>query len=338
MKSDWGDPMRRWFWAWLAMVLIATPAFAREGGFGWAYYEIGDVHAPPARTTEAGLMLHGGGDWSTQAFRWFVEKAGGGHIVVLRASYGGENGEEIFRDIGGVSSVQTIVFSDRAAARDPRVLEIVRHADGIFLGGGDQSKYVRWWKGTPLNALLDAHVKAGRPIGGTSAGLAVLGAYSYGAMDGGSVTSKEALRDPLGPQVTLVSDFLHLHHMNGIITDSHFAARERLGRLIAFVARLSRQRNDASITGIGVDEQTALCVEADGTARVLSNTDGHAWIVRPMRKADRITPGRALTFTKVPVTGLGANSSIDLNTFEVTAPAFEKVADVKAGVLSLHDR
>lgn len=328
----------RWVLACFAMLLVASSAQAREGGAGWAYYEIGDVKAATPGKTEAGLMLHGGGDWATEAFRWLARKAGGGHIVVLRASYGGENGEEIYKEIGGVASVQTIVFSNRAAASDPRVLDIVRHADGIFLGGGDQSHYVNWWKGTPLNAALDAHVKGGRPIGGTSAGLAVLGAYSYGAMDGGSVTSKEALSDPMGPQVTLVRDFLHFHHMAKVITDSHFAARERQGRLIAFVARLSRERNDPSITGIGVDEQTALCVEADGKAHVFSNTGGHAWLIRPMRRAGDIRPGHALTFTGIPVTGIGTRGGIDLNTFEVTAPAFEKVADVRAGVLTLRDR
>lgn len=330
--------VRWWLWALAAVLLAAAPARAQDGGSGWAYYEIGDTKAPHPSHTEAGLMLHGGGDWATDAFRWFVSKAGGGHIVVLRASYAGENGEEIYKEIGGVASVRTIVFSNRAAASDPRVLAIVRDADGIFLGGGDQSKYVRWWKGTPLNAALDAHVKAGKPIGGTSAGLAVLGAYSYGAMDGGSVTSKTALKDPMGAEVTLVDDFLHLHHMGRIITDSHFAARERQGRLIAFVARLSKQRNDPAITGIGVDEQTALCVEADGRARVLSNLDGHAWLIRPMRKAERVLRGHALTFLGVPITGVGKDGGLDLNTFEVTHPAFHKTADVKAGVLTLRDR
>jgi cyanophycinase len=327
----------RWIVAVLATLLLAAPAAAKDAARGYAYYEIGDTTAAAPGRTEAGLMLHGGGDWSVEAFRWLARKSGGGRIVVLRASYGGENGEEIYRDIGGVTSVQTIVFSGRRAASDPRVLEIVRGADGIFLGGGDQSNYVRWWKGTPLNAALDAHVRAGRPIGGTSAGLAVLGRYSYGAMDGGSVTSRAALRDPMGPKVTLVGGFLHLHHMDSVVTDSHFAARDRLGRLIAFVARLARERNDATITGIGVDEQTALCVEADGAARVLSNTGGHAWLVRPMRRAEVIRPGRPLTFTGVPVVGIGADSVIDLNTFKVARPAFRRVADVRAGVLSVRD-
>ena len=47
-------------------------------------------------------------------------------------------------------------------------------------------------------------MRAGKPIGGTSAGLAILGQWGYGALDGGSITSNDALRDPAGPAVTLV--------------------------------------------------------------------------------------------------------------------------------------
>lgn len=312
--------------------MAALPAWARPRA-GYAYYEIGDVNAPRPRPTRLGLMLLGGGDWPYEAFRWLFERAGGGRIVVLRASYGGENGEEMYRQIGGVTAVQTLVFSSRRAAYDPRVLEIVSKADGIYFGGGDQSNYVRFWKGTPLNALIDAHVRAGKPLGGTSAGLAIQGAYSYGAMDGGSIDSKTALREPLGPEVTLVSDFLHLPFLQQVITDSHFKARERLGRLIVFVARLAHERGDPAITGIGVDENTALCIDEQGMGRIITGSGGAAWLVRPQRQADRITHGRALRFKGVPVIGIGVDSSIDLKTFAVKKPAFRLTADAAGGAL-----
>jgi cyanophycinase-like exopeptidase len=79
-------------------------------------------------------------------------------------------------------------------------------------------------------------------LGGTSAGLAIMGAYSYGAMGGGSLVSEEALKDPMGPAVTLVQDCLQLPPLppRQVITDSHFGKRDRLGRLIAFIARIRR--------------------------------------------------------------------------------------------------
>jgi cyanophycinase-like exopeptidase len=75
-----------------------------------------------------------------------------------------------------------------------RVLAIIRQAEGLWLAGGDQSRYVKYWKDTPVGAALDAHVRAGKPLGGTSAGLAVLGEFSYSALDPGTLTSPIALQ------------------------------------------------------------------------------------------------------------------------------------------------
>ena len=117
----------------------------------------------------------GGGDRHVDALRWFFEKAGRGHIVILRASQAGEIGQEFYREVGGIQSAETFVFFNRSAANERRILNAIRNADGIFIAGGDQARYVRFWKGTPIAAALDAHVAAGKPLAGTSAGLAMLG-------------------------------------------------------------------------------------------------------------------------------------------------------------------
>ncbi|TKR34007.1 peptidase [Luteimonas gilva] len=316
-----------------AMVAAQRP----PAGKGYRYFEIGDVQAKRPGATQAGLMLVGGGDWPYDAFRWMIERAGHGRIVILRASGTTESQDEFFKDIGGITAAQTIVFSDRRAASDPKVLEIVRNADGIFLAGGDQSNYVNFWKGTPLNRALDAHVRAGKPIGGTSAGLAVLGAWSYGAMDGGSVVSETALKNPMSSEVTLVGDFLHMPYLQNVITDSHFGKRERLGRLIAFVARLSKEQGRTDIAGIGVDEYTALCIDNNGVGRVFTGNGGYAWLVRPQRQADEFGAGR-LTFRGVPVTGIGKDSLLRLPGFQVEKPAFTRTYDVQAGRLTRSGR
>src|SRR3546814_5335635 len=106
-----------------------------------------------------------------------IARAGHGHLVVLRASGAAEAQDELYTQIGGVASAQTFVFSDRKAASDPAVLAALEAADGIFIAGGDQSNYVRYWQGTPLAAALARHVRAGKPLGGTRAGLALLGAW-----------------------------------------------------------------------------------------------------------------------------------------------------------------
>ena len=301
---------------------------------GYAYYAMGDLEAPTPARTETGLMLMGGGDWVDEAFHWLAQRAGHGHIVILRASGTDDLQKEFFEGIGGVTSVETLVFSNRKAASDPRVLRIIRRADGIFLAGGDQSNYVRYWKGTPLNKALDDHVRSGKPIGGSSAGLAILGGYSYGALDGDSLASAKALNDPMGPGVTLVRDFLHLPYLENVITDSHFARRHRQGRLVVFVARLAREERNNSITGLGIDENTALCIDSKGIGRVFSESHGSAWLVRPMRAAEQISAGKPLEFHSVPITGIGPGSTLDLKTFKVERPAFQLTADASAGKIA----
>ncbi len=328
---------------WAALLLLATgvAGVANAAGArglaepGYRYYEIGNVDAPRPGPTEAAMLMMGGGDWVPEAFHWWLERAGNGRVVVLRASGGDELQKELYRDIGGVTAVQTLVFDSRKAADDQAVLRVVRGADAIFIAGGDQSRYIRFWKGTALNEALNAHVAAGKPIGGTSAGLAILGRYAYGALDGGSVNSQVALKDPMGSEVTMDSGFLAMPYLSSVVTDTHFAKRERLGRLIAFVARAAQEQGEGEIVGIGVDEDTALCVEADGSGRVYSLNDGYAWLVRPQQAVTRLDNGEPLEFHSIPVTGVGADSRLHMDGFTVDDAAFTAVATVVDGELEL---
>ena len=298
---------------------------------GYSYYSIGDTRAPRPARTQAALLLSGGGEWDFDAFRWFAAKAGHGHIVLLGASGGGEDGVSFFRDIGAVASVETLVFARRDASFNPKALAILARADGIFIEGGDQSKYVRLWKGTPVARLIDRAIRDGRPVGGTSAGLAILGGASYGAMDGGSVDSATALRDPEGPAVTIVRNFLHMPFLAHVITDTHFMARNRLGRLIAFIAKV-RRTSDTHAIGLGIDQDSALCVDATGKGRLFTIKGGFAWLVEP-KSQPLERPGAPLDYPSIRITGVGPASVVDLKTMEVSSPAFRKEVSITDGVL-----
>ncbi|MBY8822454.1 cyanophycinase [Sphingomonas colocasiae] len=316
----------------LAFVLAAaTPAAAPVDGL--TRYVAGDIDAATPGPVSGGLLLMGGGDRDPAAMRWFFAKAGRGHIVILRASYGGEAGEEFYREIGGIASAETFVFSGRAASSDPHMLARLARADGIFIAGGDQANYVRYWKGTPVAAALDAHVAAGKPIAGTSAGLAMLGERLYGAMDGGSLTSAEALADPFGPANTIERDFLHIALLRGIVTDTHFKERDRLGRLMAFLAKAQRgaRAGDRAMLGLGVDEDAAVAVEPDGTARLFSiKPDGGAWLVDGAGLRGIRAKG-PLTAARVEVTGIGRASVLHLPSGRVEAPTFRRAYRLGGG-------
>lgn len=64
----------------------------------------------------------------------------------------------------------------------------------------------------------------------------MLGEFSFGARRG-SVLSRDALANPFDERVALERDFLHFA-LAGIVTDSHFVERDRMERLLLFLAVL----------------------------------------------------------------------------------------------------
>src|SRR4029077_8605103 len=107
-----------------------------------------------------------------------------------------------------LNSVATLIIPDRGAAQDPAVAEIIRHAEAVFMAGGDQSRHVNFWRGPPEQEAINAHLASGKPIGGTSAGLAALGEFSWGAWGDApsdeDLSSGEVPRDPYLRRLTLV--------------------------------------------------------------------------------------------------------------------------------------
>jgi len=320
-------------------VAPATPHDYRDANFD--YFVAGDPRTPRAAHTTSGLALMGGGGSVDSAFEFIARNAGGGHIVILRATADpafdasdGDYGQSFVGKWGPVASAETIVFRNREAASDARVLAVLHGADGIYLAGGDQSNYIRYWKGTPVQDALNAHVRQHRPLGGSSAGLAILGRYSYTAFDGGSMESKLALADPFNSGVTLESDFLHCPGLDQVITDSHFSARSRLGRLITFVARLNADAHATRVSGIGIDEKTALLIDDKGSGHLAEGSAGSAWLVRQSQPAKTLSKGQPLIVENVQVTRIDGRSTIDLKTNQVTRPGASGAIAIHAGQAS----
>ena len=320
--------MKRMCCALLLLLAVSpTGAMART----LETYLEGDPTGPAPAPVSGGLLLMGGGDHNLEAMRWFIAKAGHGHIVILRASLHGEASTEFFREIGGVLSAETFVTHARSASYNKHLLNALSKADGVFIAGGDQARYVRRWRDMPIARLLDAHVAAGKPLAGTSAGLAMLGEYLYGAMDGQSLTSQQALADPYGKGTTIETGFLHLALLKGVITDSHFTERGRLGRLFAFVAKAqaSRPPDAPPLIGVGVDEAAALAVEPDGTGRIYATTPGTGVSIVHGAGIGRMKAPGPLVAMSVHVTGAGPESRVQLPSGTVEQATFER--DYSAG-------
>src|SRR5277367_5503526 len=176
----------------LTLFLLAPGASAK-----WKYFRAGNT-ADSTVTPRPGFVLMGGGE-QDPALRFLCERANGGDFLILRANteddYAQKVNEEI-RALCPLNSAATIVFSEREDSDDPKLLERVSQAEAIFIAGGDQSNYVRFWQDTPVEDALNRHIAAGRPIGGSSAGLAVLGEFSFSSMID-TIHSPDALADPM---------------------------------------------------------------------------------------------------------------------------------------------
>ena len=301
---------------WLGLLITGSQALtAATPPQRWTVGNPDD--ADPSSPTTGGLLLIGGGGDVTAAMQWFLRQAGGGDVVVLRCSGGDGYNDYLWQETGiPVDSVETLLLTSRAQSYDAGVLATLAGAEAIFIAGGDQSNYVRFWQHTPLAEALSAHVAAGKPLGGTSAGLAVLGGHVYTAMHESDLTSDLALREPETRLLTLSDDFLHLPRLAQVLTDSHFSDRSRLGRLIVMLHRIAQAQEDRPPLGLGVDERTALAIDDAGVARVFTTASGRVHIVA-LTEFDAASPEGAIA----TVVELGPESTFDLNTRDITDPA-----------------
>jgi cyanophycinase len=274
------------------------------------------------KDTIPGVALQGGVD-VVEAFEWQIRNARGGDMVVLEATtgiepgYRGEYQEYLFdmaMSIGApLHSVRTVLFKDRNASFDETVLSIIAHAESIFFEGGDQSRYINYWKDSPVEAALQSKLSS-ITIGGTSAGLAILGNYIYSALNE-SAESSTVLADPYHPSVTMAPALLRIPFLETVLTDTHFKARDRMGRMCVFAARLMQgDCLDADhpapdvLHSVGVDEGSALLLDTT-TGAVRPVGDNSSYICTTTRPAEVCAPASALTYHGVECVRVGAGDS-----------------------------
>jgi cyanophycinase len=295
---------------------------------GYEYYVVGSPNNV-TRTTTFGELLMGGGTDVDAAFQWMINKSGGGDFVVIRATGTDAYNPYIF-GLGTVDSVETIIITSRTSANDPFVVNKIRNAEALFIAGGDQYDYVNFWKGTPVEDAIHYLVTRNVPIGGTSAGLAVMGEFLFSAANG-TVDSTTALGNPYNSKVALDRDFLVLPNLGGLITDSHFVTRDRMGRLVAFLARIVKDGWATSAKGVGIDEMTALAVEANGTATVLGS--GAAYFLRTPGAPEVCLAKKALTYRNLSVYRVSGTATFNLSTW-VGSGGIAYILTAENGVLT----
>lgn len=259
------------FFPALAIYILLMPALLKSQTY--TSYFTGDTDDVSPQT-EFGICLMGGASENDQAMLRFLEYSGGGDIVVLRATGSDGYNNYLYSSLGAeVNSVETIVTESREAAQDNYVVQQLKNAEAVWIAGGDQYDYIQFWKDSPLEDALNNHMNVKRaPIGGTSAGMAILGAYYFSA-ENGTVYSDEALQNPYNQYMTIGSnDFMTAPFLANTITDTHYDNPKRNGRHIAFMARMV---NDYGIKAFGIacEEYTAVFIDENGKASVYGNSN-----------------------------------------------------------------
>ena len=226
------------------------------------YFIILFLIIPSSIYTQGSVMMVGGGGenygvWSDDPYGWFVEKAGFGKIINIDVDEASDWYPTYFESLGASITSYNLQIATEADANSFPIFQELLSADGIFIEGGDQWDYVSTWKNTYVQTAIQTVYQNGGVIGGTSAGLAILGEIVFDGQHG-SLTSDQAAYNPYHYRVSITDDFLNI--LPGVFTDSHFNERGRLARLTVMLARRN-QDNDEDLLGIGVEYKTAFCVD-----------------------------------------------------------------------------
>ena len=278
-------------------------------------------------TTQAlpGIVLAGGGTDNDNAMRWFLKRANGGDVVVLRSSGSDGYNKYFYSDLGvGVNTVTSVVITSREQANTDSLDRVIRRAEALFIAGGDQSNYMNYWKGTKVEAAIKYLLENKKvTIGGTSAGMAVLSEFCYTGQNG-SATAAEALSNPYHANVTIEPSFINLPLLKEVVTDTHYTERIRQGRHVAFMARLVQDMGVQGAKGIACDEKTAVCVDENGIAYVFGP---RAYFLRASADLPELCQerqpltwnlsGAAIAVDVIPGDTTGSNS-FDLNSWQTT--------------------
>lgn len=191
--------------------------------------------------------------------RRFVELSGGPTadiIVIPTASQietTGADYNRIFRDLGA-AQVEFLPITSRADCENPRYVDMLERATGIFITGGNQLRLSTIIGGTAIAQAIRRRNAAGVAVAGTSAGASIMSEHMIG---GG--------QSNVGPVEGAVTLAPGLGLTNAVIIDQHFTQRNRLGRL------LTASSFNPFLIGLGIDEDTAAFIGPDNVLEVIGS-------------------------------------------------------------------
>jgi cyanophycinase len=204
--------------------------------------------AAPPEVASGSLVIVGGGGMPADIVKRFIDLAGGPDALIvvlptaLEPGFADRGGDEAMFRRAGAKNIEILRAKELAEVEDPKTLEILKKAKGVWFGGGRQWRFVDTYAGTKAEALFRDVLRRGGVIGGSSAGATIQGDY----LCRGS---------PLGNLEMMCEGYERgLAFLPGVAIDQHFSQRNRFNDMTAMMSAFPQY------LGIGIDEATALVV------------------------------------------------------------------------------
>lgn len=318
-----------------------TPTVSNPLGTTLYYINGSNADVSASLVLQGPAVLLGGGGWDVDiAFQELINVVRGCtncstlvDVVILRAS--GVDGYSVYKGLAGVDSVESLVITNPNDANLSAIVNIISKAELVFFSGGDQCNYAKWQYSALMAAVRAVYARGGG-VGGTSAGMAILGQFSYDACFSASgITSIKAISNPYDSEISFSRNIFNFNDLNLTITDPHFVTRDRMGRLGTFLPRLIADGYITTGWGVAANEETSILLNKNGIAKVIGN-DGTccvdpippqstfpvAYFVLLDHPATQITVKKPLTVSNLKVWKVPAGSTFNLRTRPTTNPSY----------------
>jgi len=195
------------------------------------------------------LIIIGGGSIPDSLFEFFAAHCGGKDQPVVYIptatsdeKYIQEGGHLEKFTSRGFTNLSTIHTRDKVKADAPENIALMKKANGIFFGGGDQDLIAEAYGNTQLYKEMLALLDRGGVIMGTSAGATIMGAL----LVGGDARKDLTKSFPFQPAFSFIQN---------VDIDQHVLVRNRQFDLIPVIEKYPNH------LGVGIDESTAIIVE-----------------------------------------------------------------------------
>ncbi|HWG84919.1 MAG TPA: cyanophycinase [Deinococcales bacterium] len=187
-----------------------------------------------------------------------ARRVGNGPLVITAVASHEPEGyfetyQRVFKELG-VREVRELEVRTREDAAQEKKSDCLEGAAGVFFTGGDQLRITSQIGDTLVYRRLMAVYEKGGLIAGTSAGASVV--CDTMLVQGHAQESHRIGDVRMAPGLGILKD---------VIVDQHFAERGRIGRLLGAVTQNPR------VLGVGIDEDTSVCIENEERFTVLGN-------------------------------------------------------------------